>query len=116
VDLDGTLWTDVRHTGLKTPSLLLTHDSAGSCDAFCARAATDFANVEASAKADHFAVAGAQHMNFSDVGLMWGPADKLALGSIDADRMNLITRDVVRSFLDVHLRDALPSTFAAATA
>jgi dienelactone hydrolase len=116
VDLDGTLWTDVRQAGLKAPSLLLTHDFAGSCDAFCARAATDFANVDASPNASHFAVVGSQHMNFSDVGLWWGPANKLALGSIDADRMNLITRDVVRSFLDVHLRDAPASTFTTATA
>ena len=26
VDLDGTLWTDVRHTGLTAPSLVLRHD------------------------------------------------------------------------------------------
>jgi dienelactone hydrolase len=113
-NLDGTLWTDVRHTGLSAPSLLLQHDSSAGCDAFCARAAMGFAKVEALPNANRFTVAGSQHMNFSDVGLWWGPANKLALGSIDADRMNVITRDLVRSFLDVHLRDAPASTFAAA--
>ncbi|MEA2677444.1 MAG: hypothetical protein QOJ81_1585, partial [Chloroflexota bacterium] len=39
VNLDGTLWTDVRHTGLKAPSLLLQHPGGGTCDEFCDRAA-----------------------------------------------------------------------------
>jgi predicted dienelactone hydrolase len=116
VDLDGTLWTDVRHTGLQAPSLLLQAASAGACDAFCERAATDFENVIAAGNAEQFAIAGSEHMNFSDVGLMWGPANALVLGSIDAERMSVITRDVVRSFLDVHIREAPASTFTAAVA
>jgi pimeloyl-ACP methyl ester carboxylesterase len=35
---------------------------------------------------------------------------------IDAHRMIVIMRDVVRSFLDVHVRDAPASTFTAAIA
>jgi dienelactone hydrolase len=116
VDLDGTLWTDVRQTGLKAPSLLLTHGSGAACDEFCRRAAIDFATVEASPNASQYSVAGSQHMNFSDVGLWWGPAFAPSLGSINEDRMTAITRDVVRSFLDVHLRGAPATTFAAAIA
>jgi len=116
VDLDGTLWTEVRHTGLTAPSLLLQHDPSGACDEFCRRAAIDFAAAEASPDANRYWVAGSQHSNFTDIGLWWGPANKVVLGSIDENRMTVITRDVVRSFLDIHLRDAPASTLAAAIA
>lgn len=116
VDLDGTLWTEVRHTGLEAPGLLVQAAPAGECDAFCERAAMDFATFGAAANAERFAIAGSEHMNFSDVGLMWGPANALVLGSIEADRMSVITRDVVRSFLDVHVLDAPAATFTAAIA
>ena len=105
VDMDGTLWTDVRNTGLEAPSLLLQDDQSGECDAFCQRAAPDFDNVMAAQRAERFAIAGSRHMNFSDLGLMWGPANALVLGSIDALRMSAITRDLVLSFLDVHVRE-----------
>jgi len=116
VNLDGTLWTEVRHTGLEAPSLLLQHASGGECDEFCERAAADFATVEAAGGLERFEVEGSQHQSFGDLGLMWGPATAQLLGPIDADRINEIMRDVVRSFLDVHVRDAPASTFAAATA
>ena len=67
VDLDGTLWTDVRHTGLTTPSLVLRHDPAGECDGFCEAANADFATVEAAGNSQQFSVAGSQHMDFSDL-------------------------------------------------
>ena len=44
-----------------------------------------------------------------------GPINPLVLGSIDAERMTAITRDVVRSFLDVHVRGAPAETFTEAT-
>ena len=116
VNLDGTLWTEVRHTGLQAPSLLLERAASGTCDAFCERAATDFANVEAAGGGERFVVEGSQHQSFGDLGLMWGPATAQLLGPIDADRMTVITRDVVRSFLDVHVLDAPAATFTAATA
>ena len=113
VNLDGSLWTEVRHTGLEAPSLLLQHPSGEVCDEFCERAAADFATVEAAGGLVRFQVDGSQHQTFSDLGLMWGPATAQLLGPIDADRMITIMRDVVRSFLDVHVRDAPASTFAA---
>ncbi len=107
VDLDGTLWTDVRHTGLTAPSLVLRHDPAGECDGFCEAADADFASVEAAGASQQFSVAGSQHMDFSDVGLLRGPGDTLLpVGPIDAERMTLITRDLVRSFLDEHVGGA----------
>jgi pimeloyl-ACP methyl ester carboxylesterase len=112
VDMDGTLWTDVRTTGLEAPSLLLQDDQAGECDAFCQRAAPDFDNAMAANNAERFAIAGSSHMNYSELGLMWGPANSFVLGTIDADRMGVITRDLVRSFLDGHVRDVPLSTFA----
>jgi hypothetical protein len=113
VDLDGTLWTEVRHTGLAAPTLLVHHDPNAPCDQFCERAAEDFATVGASANVQDLAIAGSGHNNFSDIGLMWGPGTS-QLGTIDPDRMIEITRDLVRSFLDVHVRNAQPETFTSA--
>ena len=111
VDMDGTLWMDVRNTGLEAPSLLLQDDQIGECDAFCQRAAPDFDRVMHAENAERFAIAGSRHMNYGDLGLMWGPADAIVLGEIDPQRMTAITRDMVRAFLDVHVRDAAASTF-----
>jgi transketolase C-terminal domain/subunit len=61
-------------------------------------------------------VAGSTHQNFSDMGLMWGIGNGIALGSIDAHRMTLITRDTVRSFLDVHVRGAPAADFTSTVA
>ena len=112
VDMDGTLWTDVRNAGLEAPTLLLQDDQAGECDAFCERAAPDFDRVMAADDAERFAIAGSSHMNYSELGLMWGPANAFVLGTIDADRMGVIIRDLVRSFLDVHVRDLPVAAFA----
>ena len=115
VDLDGTLWTEVRHTGLTAPNLVLRHDAAGECDGFCEAASADFATVKAAGDSQQFAVTGSQHMDFSDYGLLRGPKDTLLpVGPIDAERMTLIMRDLVRSFLDEHLGDAPAGTFAEA--
>ena len=115
VDLDGTLWTDVRETGLEAPSLLLQDDQGGECDAFCLRAAADFDRVMAGATAERFAIADSRHMNYSDLGLLWGAANGLVLGTINADRMSVITRELVRTFLDVHVQGLPASTFAEAS-
>ena len=116
VDLDGTLWTEVRHTGLAVSTLLLQHQGGDTCDEFCERAAADFATVEAAGGLERFEVEGSQHNDFGDLGLMWDPAAAPILGPIDADRLIEIMRDVVRSFLDVHVRHAPDSTFADAVA
>jgi hypothetical protein len=114
VDLDGTLWTEVRHTGLKEPSLAIRAAPKDPCDAFCVAANADFATVDAIGDSTQVSVAGSQHMNFSDMGLMWRPLGYLvSLGSIDEKRMTEITRGLVLSFLDEHVRDAPPGTFAA---
>jgi len=118
VNLDGTLWTEVRHTGLEAPSLLLQKAAGEVCapDSFCSRAAEDFATVGRSPDAQWFAIAGSQHQSFSDAGLLWGPATASLIGPIEGERMSEITRDVVRSFLDVHVLDAPAAAFTAATA
>ena len=116
VNLDGTLWTEVRHTGLEAPSFLLRAAPGDTCDGFCARAAEDFATVGAAPNAQQLAIAGSAHQNFSDMGLMWGPTHALSLGSIDAHRMSVITRDLVLSFLDVHVLDAPAARISEAVA
>ena len=115
VDLDGTLWTDVRQTGFSAPHLLLEKAASDGCDQFCSRAATDYATVMGTGDSERLSVAGTVHMSFSDVGLRWGIANGL-LGSIDAERMTLITRDAVRSFLDVHVLGAPAADFTATVA
>jgi dienelactone hydrolase len=113
VDLDGTLWTDVRHTGLTVPNLVLRHDRTGACDDFCQAANVDFARVEVAGASQQVAIKGSQHLDFSDLGLLRGPLDSLLpLGPIDPERMTRITRDLVRSFFDEHVRGALVGTFA----
>jgi len=115
VDLDGTLWTEVRHTGLTAPSLVLRHDPAGACDGFCEAANKDFATVKAAGNSQQLAITGSQHMDFSDLGLLRGPLDTLLpVGPIDAERMTVITRDLVRSFLDEHVDEASVGAFAEA--
>ena len=74
----------------------------------------DFATVEAAGNSQQYSVAGSQHMDFSDYGLLRGPGDMLSVGPIDAERMTLITRDLVRSFLDEHLGVAAAGAFAGA--
>jgi dienelactone hydrolase len=116
VDLDGTLWTEVRHTGLAAPNLILRAPKEG-CDAFCQAATVDFEAVKAAGHSEQLAVSGSKHMNYSDVGLLWAPLDRLlALGTIEQSRMDVITRDVVRSFLDENVRGAPAGSFASTTA
>jgi pimeloyl-ACP methyl ester carboxylesterase len=113
VDLDGTLWTEVRHTGLQAPSLAVRAAPPESCDAFCVAADADFATVDGIGDSTLVRIAGSLHQNFSDVGLMWRPVGHLlALGPINADRMSEITRALVVSFLDEHVREASAGTFS----
>jgi hypothetical protein len=112
VDLDGTLWTEVRYSGLTAPSLILRQGPSEECDEFCSRAAADFRTVIATGNSQLFSIAGSLHMSFTDMALM--PLLG-TIGSIEPERMILITRDMVRSFLDVHLRNAPTATLAAAT-
>jgi dienelactone hydrolase len=113
IDLDGTLWTEVRHTGLEAPSLAVRAAPAESCDAFCAAANADFTAIDAIGDFTQVSVAGSLHQNFSDMGLLWRPLAHLAtLGPIDAGRMTEITRGLVVAFLDEHVRAAAPGSFS----
>ncbi len=117
VDLDGTLWTEVRHSGLQAPTLVLRQAASDECDAFCVQANIDFGNVLMAGNSEQFRIAGSKHLSFTDLGLMPGPGNnEYFIGSIAADRMNLIVRDMVESFLDVHVRHSPEAIFAAATA
>ena len=117
VDLDGTLWTGVRHAGVRAPSLLVQAAVPTPCESFCAAASSDFAAVQAQGNLERVAVAGSKHSDFTDLGLMWGPLTRVAnLGSIDSGRMTRITRDLVRSFIDEHTGRAPAGTFALAIA
>jgi len=62
------------------------------------------------------AMAGAEHYNFTDSSVLYAPVLHPVgqLGPIDGARAIVITRDVVRAFVDRSLRGAPASTFDAA--
>lgn len=113
VDLDGTLWTEVRRLGLAAPHLLVQKAPADACDEFCTRAAADFETVMADG-GRQVSIAGSTHPSFQDDSLMPAITSRLGQGSIDGRRMTAIVRDTVRAFLDVHVLGVAPSEFAAA--
>ena len=56
-------------------------------------------------------IADSVHNNFTDDGLLYGPLFGALgiLGSIDGQRATVITRDVVRAFIDQYLIGGSPS-------
>ena len=115
VDLDGTIFSQVRGTGLKVPGLILQANDKVSCDAFCQRKKADFKALTLAGPVRVFALDGAEHLNFSDNSVLFMPLLHAVgnLGSIDGARGVLITRDVVRAFLDQGIRGTPTSTFDA---
>jgi pimeloyl-ACP methyl ester carboxylesterase len=119
VDLDGTIFSQVRRTGLRVPGLILQANDKVPCDdAFCQRKKEGFKALTMSGPVRDIALDGAEHLNFSDNSVLFmpvlGPIGQL--GSIDGARSVLITRDVVRAFLDQGLRGTPASTFDATIA
>lgn len=110
VNLDGTLWTEVRDSGLPAPHLLVQKEAADACDEFCRRAAADFDAVMAQG-GRQISIAGSTHPDFQDDTLLPAIVNQLGLGSIDGHRMTQIVRDTVRAFLDVHVLGSPPSDF-----
>ena len=115
VDLDGTIFSQVRRNGLNVPGLILQANDKASCDDFCARRKDDFKALTLSGPVRDFAIDGAEHYNFSDSSVLFTPVLRAIglLGSIDGARGILITRDVVRAFLDQGVRGASASAFEA---
>ncbi len=115
VDLDGAIFSQVRRTGLKVPGLILQANDKVPCDAFCQRRKEDFKALTMTGPVRDFAVAGAEHYNFTDSSVLFTPVGHIVglLGSIDGARGVLITRDVVRAFLDQSIRGTPASTFEA---
>lgn len=106
IDLDGTLWSDVRTAGPAVPALVLQSSALAICDELCALAATDFTRLKGTGSVRTFRLEGSRHMNFSDYSVLFAPLLYSAeqLGLIDGQRMVKITRDLVRTFLDAHVR------------
>lgn len=111
VNLDGTLWTDVRESGLQAPHLLVQKAPADACDEFCRRATADFDRVMADGGGRQISIAGSTHPDFQDDVLLPAIVNQFGLGSIDGHRMTEIVRDTVRAFLDVHVLGSPPSDF-----
>lgn len=118
VNLDGTIFSQVRRSGLKVPGLILQANDTGACDAFCQRKKEGYKTLTTSGPVRDFALDGAEHLNFSDNSVLFNPVLHPIgqLGSIDGARSVLITRDVVRAFLDQVLRGTPASTFDATIA
>ena len=115
VDLDGTIFSQVRKTGLKAPGLILQANEKASCDAFCQRRKDDYKSMTQSGPVRDLGVDGAEHYNFTDNAVLFMPLLRVAgqLGPIDGARGGVITRDVVRAFLDQGIRGVPTSIFDA---
>jgi len=114
VDLDGTLFSDVRQTGMDAPGLVIRAEQGPSGE-FATRAAADFAHIADAGPVRILTLGGSTHNNFTDDGLLYGPLTGLVgnLGSIDAQRSVAVTRDVVGVFLDEVLKGAPPASLDA---
>jgi len=113
VNLDGTIFSEVRRSGLKVPGLILQADYKAACDEFCQRRKEDNKAVTLAGPVRDIAVTGAEHYNFTDWSALYAPVLHPVgqLGSIDGARVITITRDVVRAFVDQGLRGTPVSTF-----
>ena len=101
---------------MKVPGLILQAKDKASCDNFCQRRKDDYKALTLSGPVRDFVVDGAEHYNFTDHNVLFTPLlhPLGQLGSIDGARAVLITRDVVREFLDQGIRGTPASTFDAA--
>jgi dienelactone hydrolase len=115
VTLDGTIFSQVRRAGLKVPGLILQANNKVPCDDFCQRRKDDFKALTMSGPVRNLAITGTEHLNFSDNSVLFMPLLRPIgqLGSIDGARGVLITRDVVRVFVDQGIRGTPASTFEA---
>src|SRR6266513_2265762 len=82
---------------------------------FCQRRKDDFKALTLSGPVRVFAVNGAEHLNFTDNSVLYMPVLRPVgqLGSIDGARGIVITRDLVRAFLDHGVRGTPSATFEA---
>jgi predicted dienelactone hydrolase len=115
VTLDGTIFSEIRRTGMKVPGLILRANDKASCDDFCQRRKDDFKALTVSGPVRDLALDGAEHLNFTDNSVLFMPLLRPVgqLGAIDGARGVLITRDVVRAFVDQGIRGTGGSTFEA---
>src|SRR5437870_9868295 len=115
IDLDGTIFSQVRSSGLKVPGLILQANDKASCDGFCQRRKDDFKALTLFGPVRDLAANGAEHLNFTDNSVLFMPVLHPVgqLGSIDGSLGVLITRHVVRAFLDQAIRGTPASTFEA---
>lgn len=113
VNLDGTVFSQVRRSGLKVPGLILQADYKVPCDEFCQHRKDDNKALTLAGPVRDIAVTGAEHYNFTDWSVLYAPVLHPVgqLGSIDGARIIVITRDVVRAFVDQRLRGTSASIF-----
>lgn len=113
VNMDGTIFSEVRRTGLRVPGLILQAEDKGACDSFCQRKNDGFKALTQAGPVRDIAVSGAEHYNFTDWSALYAPAlhPTGQLGSIDGARAITITRDVVLAFVNRALRGTPPSVF-----
>jgi dienelactone hydrolase len=118
VTLDGTIFSQIARAGLKVPGLIMQANTKAPCDDFCQRRTDDFKALTLAGPVRDLAVNGAEHLNFSDNSVLFMPVLRPVgqLGSIDGARGVLITRDVVRAFVDQGVRGTPSSTFDATVA
>lgn len=111
VDLDGTVYGSVVHTGTRVPFLLLGSENScviGACrpanaDDRASRAAARTLLAASDGPAMCHAIAGTEHFNFTDYAAYYLAAPVRALvplGDIDGDRGLTVTNTYVTAFVD----------------
>jgi hypothetical protein len=112
-DIDGALWGDVVAAGPTTPTMLMLAEghfgNDPTLDEFLAHAKSRVYRVD---------VKGAQHLDFSDMGILaqglvsripgFDPAS-LGLGTIEAARILVVQSAYLRAFFDAALEGASPA-------
>lgn len=105
INLDGTMWGPVVDTGLDRAFLLFGSDGHAEQDPTWTSFRTH------SPKTTTLEIAGADHMNFTDLPDLFAlrspdePREFLGIGPIDTRRSTTIQTAYVRAFLDHHLRN-----------
>jgi Platelet-activating factor acetylhydrolase, isoform II len=106
IDIDGELYGAVAQCALPRPCMFIWSDPPSrSCQAWW-RARCDMSL--AAPRIYQIVIAGARHLNFSDLAVLFSPGARLlgALGPIDGRRGLAISAEYLRAFFDRYLKNA----------
>jgi predicted dienelactone hydrolase len=103
-DIDGSTYDDLPEGGLSKPFLFLGRENQYTPGTGDAAATWENSWAGMTGWKRWLLVAGAEHVSFTDVGILLDQVGIDYGGEIAADRAQSLTRTYVRAFLDLHLR------------